>query len=95
VTWSVARQKVRIAKYLIKSKGGYLMYRQPRHYYDWSRVPLILDVAQAAILLQITPEHLARMCKAGTIPAAQFGKGWRIERDVIRAKLAAGGGGTP
>jgi len=59
-------------------------------YTDWNKVPLLLDLTQAAVLLQLTPEGLRRICKAGQIPAAQFGKLWRISRDVIR-EMALGG----
>ena len=61
---------------------------QPRYYTDWNRVPLLLDTYQAAVLLQITPEHLSRMCKKGTVPAARIGKGWRISREVIQEMLS-------
>ncbi len=63
------------------------MYRQPNHYYDWSRVPLILDTTQAALLLQITPDRLAHLCKTGQFPAMRVGKAWRLDRDVIRERL--------
>jgi excisionase family DNA binding protein len=61
-----------------------------RHYTDWNHLPLLMSLEEASILLQITPEALRRLCKAGKIPAAQFGKLWRISRDVIRAMVAKG-----
>lgn len=57
---------------------------QSRYFTSWDKVPLLLDMPQAAVLLQITPEHLRRLCKQGKVPAVQVGKGWRISRDVIQ-----------
>jgi len=61
-------------------------------YTNWNALPLILTTTQAALLLQITPDRIAYLCKTGAIPAAQVGKGWRIDRDVIRERLK---GATP
>lgn len=63
------------------------MYRQPNHYYDWNRVPLMLTIDQAAVLIQITPEHLRTLCRKGIVPAMQLGQEWRISRDVVRERL--------
>ena len=67
------------------------MYKQRNAFYDWSRVPLILDTTQAALLLQITPDRLAHLCKTGQFPAMRVGKAWRIGREAIRERLE----GTP
>lgn len=64
---------------------------QPRYYTDWNRVPLLLDTSQAAVLLQITPEHLSRLCKKGAVPAMRIGKGWRIGRETIRQMIEGKG----
>lgn len=63
------------------------MYKQRNAFYDWSRVPLILDTTQAALLLQITPDRLAHLCKTGQFPAMRVGKAWRIGREAIRERL--------
>ena len=63
------------------------MYREPRQYTDWSRVPLMLTISQAAVLIQITPEHLRTLCRKGIVPAMQLGQEWRIDREVVREML--------
>lgn len=56
-------------------------------YTDWSRVPLVLCIDQAAVLLQMTPENLRKLCRQGKIPAMQLGSEWRISKDSIREQL--------
>ena len=56
-------------------------------YTNWNAVPLMLDITQAAILMQITPENLRKLCQQGKVPAIHIGKEWRIDRDAIREKL--------
>lgn len=61
------------------------MYRN--QYTEWGRVPLLLTIDQAAILLQCTPENLRKLCRQGKVPAMQLGSEWRISKDSIRAQL--------
>ena len=63
------------------------MNRPRTTYTNWNALPLILTTTQAALLLQITPEHLSRMCARGTIPAMRLEQQWRISRDMIRGRL--------
>ena len=63
------------------------MYKQRNAFYDWSRVPLMMTIDQAAVLIQITPEHLRTLCRKGIVPAMQLGQEWRISRDVVRERL--------
>lgn len=58
-----------------------------RPYTNWNSVPVLLSPEQAAVLLQMTPEHIRRMCRLGQIPAIHVGKIWRIDREVIRAMI--------
>jgi excisionase family DNA binding protein len=46
-----------------------------------------LTIDQAAILLQMTPENLRKLCRQGKIPAMQLGSEWRISKDSIREQL--------
>ncbi len=36
-----------------------------RPYTNWNSVPVLLSPEQAAVLLQMTPEHIRRMCRLG------------------------------
>lgn len=63
------------------------MYPTRNLYTDWARVPVLMTLGQAAMCLQLTPEALRRLCKAGEIPAAQYGKEWRICKDDLRAMI--------
>jgi excisionase family DNA binding protein len=63
------------------------MQRMPKYYCDWSRLPLMLTINQAAVLIQITPEHLRTLCRKGIVPAMQLGQEWRIDREVMRERL--------
>ena len=62
------------------------MYKQRNAFYDWSRVPLILDTTQAALCCKSPPTGL-HLCKTGQFPAMRVGKAWRLDRDVIRERL--------
>jgi len=63
------------------------MQRMPKYYCDWSRLPLMLTINLAAVLIQITPEHLRTLCRKGIVPAMQLGQEWRISRDAVRERL--------
>lgn len=63
------------------------MQRNLKYFYDWNRVPLMMTIDQAAILIQITLEHLRTLCRKGIVPAMQLGQEWRIDREVVRERL--------
>lgn len=63
------------------------MNRPRNQYTEWSKVPLVLNTVQAGLLLQMTPDHLSRLCRSGAVPAMQLGTEWRISREAIREKL--------
>ena len=44
----------------------------------------VLNVRQAATLLGVHPNSLRNYAKAGTVPAAKIGRGWRfLEADLV------------
>ena len=43
----------------------------------------IMTVEEAAALLSVTPETVRRWARAGTIPAARVGGGWRFVREQL------------
>ena len=68
-------------------KGSDLMpkeYNKRTLIYDWSHVPIIMDVAYVANLLGLTYEYTRRMCKRGEIPAYKVGEqSWRINKSDL------------
>ena len=67
-------------------KGSELMpkeYNKRTLIYDWSHVPIIMDVAYVANLLGITYECARRMCKSGQLPAHKVGEAWRINKSEL------------
>ena len=58
--------------------------------YDWSKVPVIMDIAYAANLLGLTYEYTRRMCKNGQIPAYKIGENsWRINKSDLMKFVGA------
>lgn len=58
--------------------------------YDWSAVPVIIDIAFAANLLGLTYECTRRMCKNGQIPAFKLGENsWRINKSDLMKFVGA------
>ena len=47
-------------------------------YTDWGRVPLLLTLEEAGLLLRVTPECVRVLCVKGKLPAMQVGKQWRV-----------------
>ncbi len=47
-----------------------------------------LTLRHVAGLLSETEGRVRQMCRAGTLPATKFGKGWRIPEAALRAWLA-------
>lgn len=49
-------------------------------YTDWGRVPLLLTLEEAGLLLRVTPECVRVLCVKGKLPAMQVGKQWRVDK---------------
>lgn len=51
---------------------------------DWDNLPMLMDVDTTALALNVSYSTAIRLCRAGTIPAIQFGRTWRVHRDALR-----------
>jgi excisionase family DNA binding protein len=56
-------------------------------YKNWDDLPLALTTKEVAEVLRVTETTVKNMLNAGTIPAAKFGRAWRINRDDLLAYL--------
>ena len=57
---------------------------------DWSKVPVLFDVAYAANLLGLTYDHTRKLCVAGIIPAHKIGRNsWRINKNEFMEYVGA------
>jgi len=50
----------------------------------WNDVPLILDVTQVAVLLNLHPNTVTRLCRTGQLKSHKFGKEWRIAKEAVQ-----------
>lgn len=50
-----------------------------------------LSVKEIAALLRVHPKTVRRWIAAGTLPATQMGRAWRIKRSDLKACIAAKG----
>jgi len=58
--------------------------------YDWSKVPIMFDVAYAANLLAFTYDHTRKLCVSGEIPAHKVGRNsWRINKSEFMEYVGA------
>lgn len=57
---------------------------------DWNEVPVVIDPAFIARLLQRSVRSVTGMLTAGEIPGKKIGKTWRISRDQFRSWLEGG-----
>lgn len=46
-------------------------------------LPLMLNVRQAAELLNVSEKHVRDLCQDGTIRSVRVGRSWRIGRDAL------------
>lgn len=59
-------------------------------FYDWSEVPVVVDVAMVCILLQLSEARVKQLCAKGELKATKTGKMWRInKRDLMEYVGAA------
>lgn len=50
-------------------------------------LPVLCDAAEAALLLRLTPERVAKMAVEGMLPGAKQGNRWFFRRDDLRTYL--------
>ena len=53
--------------------------------------PDILNRTQAAELLDLNPETVARLARAGKLPARKVGRAWRFSRQRLKDWIEEGG----
>ena len=58
---------------------------QRRFYSSWNLAPALLTTEQAGLLLQMTPEHVKRLCAKKKLPAQKIGNLWRVDKDKLKA----------
>lgn len=63
---------------------------QRRFYTNWNLAPALLTTEQAGMLLQMTPEHVKRLCARGDLPAQKIGKLWRVDKERLKAWMEGG-----
>lgn len=68
-----------------------LKTKKPRYFTSWEDVPIILDIATAALILGMPYDSVRKHIRDGTIPASKIGKLWRITKEALKAFLEAGG----
>ncbi len=51
---------------------------------DWSKVPLVIDVPYACVILGVTYDTLLRRIKKGELKAFRVGKAVRITKSELR-----------
>lgn len=54
---------------------------------QWSTLPDVLTISQAAAILQMSIENVRRGCVNNTIPAAKLGGAWRISKRRLMALM--------
>lgn len=52
-------------------------------YRNWNSVPVLFDVATAAVLFDRAPDTIKRLAGAGKIPAKKVGGEWVFEKTQI------------
>lgn len=59
---------------------------KPIYYKSWDELPVVLTLADCAIVLQMRHDTLRKWAKAGKFPAEQVGESseWRIDKEVFR-----------
>ena len=58
---------------------------------DWSKVPVLIDVPYAMVLLGMSRPTVSRLCQNGDLPAVKIGEQWRIDRDKLKKYIEGEG----
>lgn len=56
-------------------------------YKDWGQIDAVLTTKEAAVLLKCHERTITNQINRGEIPAHKFGKGWLINKEVIKQML--------
>ena len=58
-----------------------------KRYRNWNDVPLVLNLTQLCVLLNISDKTAKQLLDSGKIKATKDGKSWRIDREMVREYL--------
>ena len=61
----------------------YGFYHKNKIITHWSQVPIVMDLAMVSLILDMSNEHIRRMCVKGVIPAHKIGSEWRINKQDL------------
>lgn len=64
--------------------------RKPKYFTSWEDVPIILDIATAALILGMPYETVRKYVQNGTIPGSKVGTLWRITKKSLMEYLGEG-----
>lgn len=56
--------------------------------HDWAQLPVALTTRDVALVLGVTPEHVAKLCQKGTIQATKISpRVWSISKAWLMDKI--------
>ena len=57
---------------------------------NWDKVPVLIDIPYAMVLLGMSRPTVTNLCKNGDLPAVKIGEQWRIDRDKLKSYIKEG-----
>lgn len=54
-------------------------------YRDFDAMPAVLTPEDCANILGLSYEQVRKLCREGKLPAAKFGKVWRVRKEDLQA----------
>lgn len=54
------------------------------YYRDWDELPVVLNMSQCAVILDITYETARKWAKNGTLPGVKIGDIWCVEKVQLK-----------
>ena len=52
-------------------------------YLSWDEAPVVITPKEAAVLLGVSVDTVRRHCAKKVLPAARFGRQWRIDKQKL------------
>lgn len=66
------------------------MNKRTKIFSAWEQVPLVLTVPEAALLLNMHPNYITKLCRANVLTGFKCGKEWRINKGSVMKYLGLG-----
>ena len=64
------------------------VFRFDKIIHNWSELPVVLTTKDVALILGVTPEHVAKLCQKGTIQATKISpRVWSISKAWLMGKV--------